>query len=198
MKRLLLIFWFGILLTAGCVKYNPVEPGDIDDPENYKVRNGGFEESTDGVLPNYWQFSVTGNPEFNFYSINEEDVKEGKRSLKINYIDSLANPDEQLGSWGGLHYKIETDKWDVNATYKIAFWVKAVQGNFHVRVVKNGKNDNTFVFYTANNLLNWEYLELPFQITEDTEYINILISTKDLQSSNGRVIGWVDDVRILR
>lgn len=195
--RLILTIIVSAIFLTGCdlKKNNPVEP--VVDPAVYKIRNGGFEDSHDGVKPIHWKESVTGSPEFNFFSLNEQDYKEGKRSLQVNYVDSLSNPDPVNGSWGGLSYKIETTEWDRKKDYKLSFWVKATQGNFHVRVTKNGRNDSTFVFYTAENAPDWEYKEFPFNITGDTNYLNILISTKSQQSVNGRVTGWLDDVKII-
>jgi hypothetical protein len=184
------------IILNGCKVYNDLGPGE---PSAYTIKNGSFEQTTDGVLPIYWKQTVTGTPNFNFFEVSGDDYKEGTRALRISYIDSLANPHPERGSWGGLSHQLKTDTWDKTKTYKLGFWYRSLEGNFLLRVAKNGNLDGaTVAMFTAINAPEWRYQEIEFSIDATTESLEIWISTKTSQSTNGKVTGWIDDMKIIR
>jgi hypothetical protein len=198
MKKLLLVTTalFYLLLTGCQIHQNPLE-AETREKDEFLIKNGSFEITSNGTLPLYWQQSSSTRPDFHYFKASEEDFVDGKRALKITYIDSLANKRFD-GSWGGLTYRINTEGWNRDKTYRIKFWYKALKGNFHIRVIKNGDTNTHFAMFTAMDQPEWREKILPFNIDKETEFIEVLISTKTAQATDGIVDGWMDDVRLTR
>jgi hypothetical protein len=198
MKRFKILIALGIsLIIAGCYPMEDDLLGPGGDSDRLP-KNGGFETSTDGIIPEFWTASITGDPEFNFFSMNEEEMRGGNSSLKIEFFEALSNPDPVQGSWGGLFQKISTSDWDKSKPFRLQYWYRTEIGNFQIRILKNGSFNNVQMNQNLGPTNTWLYNEISFNLDQDTEFIEIWISTKTSQANDGLVRAWLDDMRLLK
>ncbi len=167
-------------------------------PEINLIKNGDFETSSDGVTPDFWLTRISGQPSFNYFSQSSESVQNGQKSLKIIYIDSLSNPDPGYAAWGGISYTILTSDMVEGIDYTLSLYVKADVGNFQIRLMKNGNFDSPMISYVVPTDSKWTEKKFNFKIDSDTNYLELWISTKPGQAYNGRVKGFIDNIKILK
>ncbi len=166
------------------------------------VSNGDFEQSKDGIIPDYWLTRLAGTPEFNYFNTTTETAAVGSHSLKISYDKSKDHPDSVWGSWGGIYTTISTNNMVVGKEYTLSFWVKADVGIFEIRLMKNNNFDvgerHPLIDEKIKAVEGWKQENLTFTIDEDTQYMELWISTGPGQSDNGIVKGYIDNVEILK
>jgi hypothetical protein len=198
MRYVLLLSLFTItILLSGCYPYYEEDLG-IGGSKEQLPRNGGFELTADGVIPDSWTQTITGDPEFYYFSLDGEQFKQGNNGLKITFFEALSNPDPVQGAWGGLYQKISVSDWDVSTTYRLQYWYKVEIGNFQIRILKNGSFNTPLLSQVCGPTNTWLFSEIPFNIDSETEFIEIWIVTKTALANNGLVRGWLDDMKILK
>jgi hypothetical protein len=167
-------------------------------PEVNLVVNSDFEQSVTGVLPDFWQQMLSGNPEFNYFDVSSENVNNGGFSLKVLYIDSLAHPAPGFNPWGGLVQTLSTSNLIPGDDYTISFWTRSEIGNMQVRLLKNGDFEQPLVSYIIPNDQEWTEHRINFKIDAETSSLELWINTRSGFAVNGLVKGWVDDIKIIR
>jgi hypothetical protein len=167
-------------------------------PEVNIVVNGDFELSTTGILPDNWDQTLSGSPEFNYFEVSSDNVISGTNSLKVTYIDSLANPLPGFNPWGGLKQVISIEHLKPGDDYTISFWTRSEIGNMQVRLLKNGDFNAPVVSYIIPNDQEWTEHSVNFKIDAETTYLELWINTRSGFAANGLVKGWIDNLKIIR
>ncbi len=167
-------------------------------PEVNIVLNADFEESAAGTLPDNWDQTLSGNPQFDYFDVSSENVISGSYSLKVSYIDSLANPLPGFNPWGGLVQTISTAHLKAGEDYTISFWTRSEIGNMQVRLLKNGNFDLPVVSYIIPNDPEWTEHRVNFKIDAETTYLDLWINTRSGFASNGLVKGYIDNLKIIK
>ncbi len=198
MRKLLLLLPVIALIFTGCYPHYDPEISSSGGNQEEVLKNGSFELTSDGVIPELWNQSITGDPGFYYFSLDADNYKEGQNGLKVCYLESLARPDSILGAWGGLYQKIYTQNWDVSATHRLQYWFRTEIGNYQIRIFKNGSFNTPVLNQMCGPTNTWIFCDIPFTIDSSTEFIEIWITTKSSQANNGLVRGWIDDMKILK
>jgi hypothetical protein len=166
-------------------------------PEVNLIFNADFEQSSNG-LPDNWIQMVSGTPEFDYFQVSSENKQNGNTSLRVIYIDSLANPAPGLNPWGGLMQRIEAGKFLKNEDYAITFWTRSEIGNMQVRLTKNSNLEDPIVSYIIPNDQAWTSHTINFRVDADTEYMELWVNTRKGFAANGQVRGWVDNMKLIK
>lgn len=201
MKKYLLILLGIILFFAGCnLKKDSITDPPADGPDidlSNSIKNSGFEQSTDGVLPENWITRIVGHPSFNYFTLDKTVYKSGSQSLKIYFDQATSNPDSVSGAWGGIYQTIFVNDLKPGQRYYLNFWYKADVGSYMVRLAKNGdmNTDNILSFIVAAQS-DWAQQKIAFTIDSETNYIELWINTKTALAKNGQVTAWIDDVKL--
>lgn len=172
--------------------------GSLDIAEVNLLPNGDFEVSSDGTLPDQWTQRLSGQPQFKYFQVTGESVQSGGKSVKITYNAAEDQPDSVTGSWGGLSQQVLTSDWVVGKDYTLSFWVNSQIGKYLVRVVKNGDLEKPLLSYIVVNENGWKEKKINFQIDQETNYVEVWISTRPGQATDGLVKGYIDNVKIVK
>jgi hypothetical protein len=159
------------------------------------LANGGFENSANGFLPDFWYTTYDGTPSFDHFSLATEQFKSGSKSLKITYIDSLTIPDPVHGGGGSIRQKIFTNNFVVGKNYVFSFWSKADVGGYRVRLFRSDDLTAALIDYPVRAAHDWTARKFTFNFDENTTSLTVSIYVGG-SSMVPFTQGWLDDIMI--
>ena len=159
-------------------------------PPNY-VTNGGFETSSDGVLPDGWTY-ISPDYAQTYVQVTSNEHSEGGQCLHVSLIDSS---DSQYGSMyeGFIRQTVSTASVPKNMQYRFSAWVKSRKGKAAVYLTMG---DNTIITLQTSSGTDWSQYSATFVLTDATQSINVYVAAFEENREDYQIDCWVDDLRL--
>jgi hypothetical protein len=163
----------------------------IETPEINHIKNGDFEASSDGLLPDNWSFIVhhDGGDNINDRIVwDDEEYHNGSHSLRFT-ADSLSE------SFYFIRQKIPVEELQIGQQYKISLWMKSKYGKLDLYLF-DSKWDFRLEFSVEEGT-DWTHMERVFTASADADYYEVYMELYQPYSSpSGLIESWIDDVKL--
>lgn len=159
----------------------------INTPPKDFISNGSFESSQRGILPDNWTYDNQGVNGFSYMKLSSSEFKEGRKSLEIYWVDTIANYSHKAT----LYQRIQASNLVPGRTYKFSFWAKSSKEEIGASLFLEDQPN----YLSVQSGQDWTYKEFTFLMKEEIKNIRIEIN------STGRpktvVDGWIDNMTLI-
>ncbi|MGE5457646.1 MAG: carbohydrate binding domain-containing protein [Methanococcaceae archaeon] len=179
--------YFKIYAHSGTDRIYMSNLDGVNLPARNFINNGGFENSQNGKRPDSWIYNNTGVSGFDYMKLSPDYFTEGKRSLEINWLKSLADWSHSAT----LYQNITTTYMIPGHTYILSFSAKSETGDLGVYF---SLQDKTY-YINIKSGDDWTEKDFAFDMTSDISDIKVEIRAN---GDSGDVLhGWIDNIKIV-
>lgn len=159
----------------------------INTPPKDFITNGSFEISQRGSLPDSWTYDNQGVNGFSYMKLSSSEVKDGKKSLEIYWVDTIASYSHRAT----LYQRIEASNLVPGRTYKFSFWAKSAREEIGASLFLEDQP----AYLSVQSGQDWTYKEFTFLMKEEIKNIRIEINSTGKPKTV--VDGWIDNMTLI-
>ncbi len=191
-----LTYYYRVFILSAYGKMGGSNMVNIKTPPPNYVINGGFEESSGGVLPDSWTYISPDNAQ-TYIQVTSDEHSEGSYSLHVSLVDSSDNQYGQMYE-GFIRQTISTLNLPKNRQYRFSARAKSHKGKPAIYLVVGDPfaGNSIYTSLQTSSGADWVQYSATFTLSEGTNSVDVFVAAFEENREDYQIDSWVDDVRL--